>query len=76
MSVGYKEHPRFLWVSGGTDRICLYARVCVCECVAVWTAALLRVSWITFLPVCLILFPSSAGLDFLLGELGLFEEAY
>lgn len=55
---------------------CTHVCVCVCECVAVWTAALLRVSWITFLPVCLILFPSSAGLDFLLGELGLFEEAY
>lgn len=33
-------------------------------------------SWITFLPVCHMLFPSCTGLDFLLWELGLFEEPY
>lgn len=47
--------------------------MCVCCCV---DCSVTACSWITFLPVCLILFPSSAGLDFLLWELGLFEEAY
>lgn len=73
MSVRSEEHPPFLWVSGGTDRICLYVCVRLCCCV---DSSAIACSWITFLPVCLISFPSSAGLDFLLWELGLFEEAY
>lgn len=49
--------------------------MCVCVCCCVDSSSI-ACSWITFLPVCLISFPSSAGLDFLPWELGLFEEAY
>lgn len=49
--------------------------VCVCVYCRVDSSPI-ACSWITFLPVCLILFSSSTRLDFLLWDLRLFEEAY
>lgn len=69
--------PRSTPVYVGVRRVGsdMSVRLCVCVCSCV-DGSTITCSWITFLPVCLILFPSSTGLDFLCWELGLFEEAY
>lgn len=53
--------------------MCLSVCTCVFSCV---DSSSIACSWITFLPVRLMQFPSCTGLDFLLWEQGLFEESY
>lgn len=64
-----KEELWFLLVSGGTDWIWLHGFSFV-------DSSSIACSWITFLPVCLMLLPGCAGLYFLLWELGLFEDIH
>jgi len=76
MSVETKEHPCFCRRQEG---LIGYACTCLSVCVCVFScvdSSSIACSWITFLPVCRMLFPSCTGLDFLLWELGLFEEAH